>query len=216
MRRASQDSYFNRLYLLVIIVATILFSRRAAYCSRAFVLYCWVVLTLLVISGKLARKLNQHSIVRGIASVFEQRTGICGCGILGQRPRAVVAKKGIEPRKSAKSSRLQDLPKTSSFMRGGLLTTDVDGGITLLNARGKRSWQALCRSFAGSNCKTWNKLLVPGHERLGKIGATREIEFQTPDGHQPISASAFSPLRSRDLKRSGYVFISRFDPTASP
>src|SRR5579859_4211291 len=33
-----QDSYFNSLYLLVIIVATILFSRRAAYLTAVFCL----------------------------------------------------------------------------------------------------------------------------------------------------------------------------------
>jgi len=38
-----QDSYFNSLYLLVIIVATILFRGALRTCSRAFVLYCWVV-----------------------------------------------------------------------------------------------------------------------------------------------------------------------------
>src|SRR5215470_16648246 len=48
-----QDSYFNSLYLLVIIVATILFSRRAAYLTAAFCLALVSGMTLLVNYGKL-------------------------------------------------------------------------------------------------------------------------------------------------------------------
>jgi len=44
-------------------------------------------------------------------------------------------------------------------MRGGLLTTDVDGGITLLNRTGEESWQALCRS-RGLKLQDWMKTFV--------------------------------------------------------
>ena len=48
-----QDSYFNSLYLLVIIIATILFSRRSAYLTAGFCLILLGSLTMLVVTGKL-------------------------------------------------------------------------------------------------------------------------------------------------------------------
>src|SRR5215813_5465081 len=48
-----QDSYFNSLYLLVIIVATILFSRRSAYIAAILCLLLLGGVTMLVYSGKL-------------------------------------------------------------------------------------------------------------------------------------------------------------------
>ncbi len=48
-----QDSYFNSLYLLVIIVATIIFSRRSAYIAAILCLILLGSVTMLVYSGKL-------------------------------------------------------------------------------------------------------------------------------------------------------------------
>jgi len=106
-------------------------------------------LTLLVISGKLPASSISTPSSAGIRIWFlSNALGFCGCGILGQRPRAVVAEEGIElEEKREELLDLQDFTEDIIHsMRGGLLTTDVDGGITLLNRTGKRSLQALCRS----------------------------------------------------------------------
>src|SRR5271156_879287 len=50
-----QDSYFISLYLLVIIVASILFSRRVAFVTAVFCLVCLALMTVLVYYGKLPR-----------------------------------------------------------------------------------------------------------------------------------------------------------------
>ncbi len=93
-------------------------------------------------------------------------------------------------------------------MRGGLLTTDVQGHITLLNRTGE---EILGRKFIdvrGRLLQEWNEeFWLPGNENgLEKAGQRREIEFQTPDGQQRYIGMSVSPLRSRDVERSGYVF----------
>src|ERR1700757_5334342 len=50
-----QDSYFTSLYLLVIIVASILFSRRVAFITAGFCLAALVLMTVLVNNGALPR-----------------------------------------------------------------------------------------------------------------------------------------------------------------
>src|SRR5271155_1312132 len=50
-----QDSYFISLYLLVIIVASILFSRRVAFSTAIFCLVCLAAMTALVYNGKIPR-----------------------------------------------------------------------------------------------------------------------------------------------------------------
>src|SRR5262249_13798884 len=93
-------------------------------------------------------------------------------------------------------------------MRGGLLTTDVAGRITLLNRTGE---EILGRKFAdvrGQKLQDWNEdFWLPGQMNgTEKVGLRKEIDFQTPDGHQRFLGISVSPLRSRDAERSGYVF----------
>ena len=88
------------------------------------------------------------------------------------------------------------------------MSTYVDGGITLLNKTGE---EILGRRFAevrGQKLQDLNEAFwLPSQiHGLEKAGQRREIEFQTPDGQQRYIGMSVSPLRSRDQKRSGYVF----------
>ena len=73
-----QDSYFTSLYLLVIIVASILFSRRAAYLTAALCLAALGVLTGLVHSGRLAQTSVAAPTAENIRMVSEQFVRVFG------------------------------------------------------------------------------------------------------------------------------------------
>src|SRR5262249_6294112 len=93
-------------------------------------------------------------------------------------------------------------------MRGGLLTTDLEGRILLLNRTGE---EILARRFAdvhGQRLQNINlDFWIPGSlEASGKISIRKEIGFQTSSGEVRYLGISVSPLRSRDNERSGFVF----------
>ncbi len=206
-----QDSYFNSLYLLVIIVATILFSRRSAYLAAGFCLVLLGGLTLLVMSGKLPASSMTSPSSAGIRIWFlSNALGFVVVAFLASTLAQSLRRKGIElEEKREELLDLQDFTEDIIHsMRGGLLTTDVEGQITLLNRTGE---EILGRRFAevrGQKLQDLNEeFWLPGQMNgLEKSGQRREIEFQTPDGQQRYIGMSVSPLRSRDLKRSGFVF----------
>ncbi|MBS1841768.1 MAG: PAS domain S-box protein [Acidobacteria bacterium] len=206
-----QDSYFNSLYLLVIIVATILFSRRAAYTAAVLCLALLGGVTMLVYYGKLP---SSSMTALSAASVriwfLSNALGFLLVAYLGSVLAQSLRRKGIEL--EAKREELLDLQDFTEdiihSMRGGLLTTDINGRITLLNRTGE---EILGRKFAdvrGQKLQDWNEeFWLPGKMNgTEKTGLRTEIDFQTPDGHQRFLGISVSLLRSRDQERSGYVF----------
>ena len=93
-------------------------------------------------------------------------------------------------------------------MRGGLLTTDLDGRILLLNRTGEeilgyRFADASRANGAGDHPDFW----LPGPDgRRRSVSRRKEIDFRTPDGQQRYLGISVSPLRTSERSRSGYVF----------
>ena len=93
-------------------------------------------------------------------------------------------------------------------MRGGLVTTDLEGRVVLLNRTGE---EILGRSFSELRGKDlreitpefWIEDMVGLPERLS---LRREIETKVPGGHRRVLGISVSPLRTREALRSGYVF----------
>jgi two-component system sensor histidine kinase PilS (NtrC family) len=92
-------------------------------------------------------------------------------------------------------------------MRGGLVTTDLEGRILLLNRTGE---EILGHRFAALRGRLLQELnpdfWLPGEHGLENVPRRKEIDFRTPDGQQRYIGISVSPLRSRDNSRSGYVF----------
>jgi two-component system sensor histidine kinase PilS (NtrC family) len=93
-------------------------------------------------------------------------------------------------------------------MRGGLLTTELEGRIVLINRTGE---DILGRSFAelrGRDLREIHKeFWLPDMSTLPeKLSLRREIELRTPGGQRRYLGVSVSPLRTRDASRSGYVF----------
>jgi len=93
-------------------------------------------------------------------------------------------------------------------MRGGLVTTDMDGRIVLLNRTGE---EILGRSFndlRGHYLKEVSEEFWLGDMQSlpERLSLRREFEVQVPGGQRRVLGVSVSPLRTRDAARSGYVF----------
>ena len=92
-------------------------------------------------------------------------------------------------------------------MRGGLLTTDLDGRILLLNRTGEEILGHRFANLRGTKLQDLNgDFWLPGEPGHEQVSRRKEIDFVTPEGSQRFLGISVSPLRSRDTRRSGYVF----------
>src|SRR6202795_3190316 len=205
-----QDSYFISLYLLVIIVASILFSRGMAFATALFCLFILGGMAALAFDEKITRTYV------GIATGESLRTwflstlfGFLAVAYLSSFLAQSLRRKGAELDEKREELRdLQDFTEDIVHsMRGGLVTTDLEGRILLLNRTGE---EILGHRFVALRSRLLQELTpdfwLPGEHGLENIPRRKEIDFRTPDGTQRYIGISVSPLRSRDNSRSGYVF----------
>jgi len=93
-------------------------------------------------------------------------------------------------------------------MRGGLVTTDMEGRVVLLNRTGE---EILGRTFAELRGRDLREVSAEfwQHEISTlpeKLSLRREIEVRIPGGQRRYLGISVSPLRTRDTQRSGFVF----------
>jgi two-component system sensor histidine kinase PilS (NtrC family) len=206
-----QESYFISLYLLVIIVASILFSRNAAFAAAAACVALLGTLTLLSYEGKIPRTYAGSPTSELLRLWFlSNLLGFLAVAYLAGLLVQSLRSKGREL--EAKREELLDLQDFTEdiihSMRGGLITTDSDGRVVLLNRTGEeilgcRFADIRGRKLAEISEEFWTTGRPGTNERLS---LRREIEFVTPDGQHRYLGISVSPLRSRDVERSGYVF----------
>ena len=93
-------------------------------------------------------------------------------------------------------------------MRGGLITTDLDGRILLLNRTGEEILGYRFADLRGKKLQELNEdFWLPGqYENSERLSLRKEIDFRTPSGDVRYLGVSISPLRSRDSQRDGYVF----------
>lgn len=206
-----QESYFISLYLLVIIVASILFSRRAAFITAAICLGLLGGMTALAYAHKIPRTSaglpNAEALrIWFLSNLFGFLAVAYLASLLAQSWRS----KGIElEEKREELLDLQDFTEDIIHsMRGGLVTTDLEGRIVLLNRTGE---EILGYRFADIRGKRLSEigggLWLPGEGSANeRLGLRKEVEFRTPEGQQRYLGISVSPLRSREVLRSGYVF----------
>src|ERR1700732_2578996 len=205
-----QDSYFISLYLLVIIVSSILFLRGMAFATAVFCLVILGGMAALAFNEKISRTYV------GIATGESLRTwflstlfGFLAVAYLASFLAQSLRRKGAELDEKREELRdLQDFTEDIVHsMRGGLVTTDLEGRILLLNRTGE---EILGHRFAGLRGRLLQELnpdfWLPGDRGLENVPRRKEIDFRTPDGQQRYIGISVSPLRSRDNSRSGYVF----------
>jgi two-component system, NtrC family, sensor histidine kinase PilS len=206
-----QDSYFISLYLLIILTAGILFPRRAVFAiaGASFALLGCVVE--LMFYGVIPRTAVSMPSDRALESWLAINLfAFMSVAYLGSLLSQSLHKKRVELEE--KSEELKDLRAFNhdiiESMRGGLLTTDLQGQILLLNRAGAEITGQGFGLLRGENVQT----VFPGFwpveaDANGNPTASRkEIEFQTPSGATRFLGLSISPLRTANNQMGGYVF----------
>jgi two-component system sensor histidine kinase PilS (NtrC family) len=206
----AQDSYFISLYVLAILMGSILFSRGGAFlvASASFVLLGSVVgLAYYGVIPRTANSANREALESWLAInlFFFFATAFLG-SLLAQNLR----RKGVELEE--KSEELKDLQAFNQdiieSMRGGLLTTDLQGRILVLNRAGAEIAGRGLGLFRGESITN----VFPGFwpveaDAQGNPAALRkEVEFPSPDGTIRYLGVSISPLRTGQDRKAGYVF----------
>ena len=206
-----QDSYFISLYLLVIIVASILFSRGLAFATAAVCVAIVGGLIALAHAGKIPRTFSGIYTAEGLRFWFLNNTfGFFAIAYLASLLAQSLRRKGQELEK--KREELLDLQDFTEdiihSMRGGLITTDMAGRIVLLNRTGEDILGYRFADIRGRKLSEFSEAFWPPGmpEMNDKLSLRREIEFRTADGGQRYLGISISPLRSRDNQRNGFVF----------
>jgi two-component system sensor histidine kinase PilS (NtrC family) len=207
----AQDSYFVSLYLLTILMASVLFSRRATFlvAGCSFVLLGCVVE--LAYYGLIPRAAISTPTPRALESWLASNLfAFFAVAYLGSLLAQTIHKKGIELEE--KSEALKDLQAFNrdiiESMRGGLLTADLDGRILLLNRAGAeitgRGFGIVRGEMVGD--------VFPGFwpveldDQGSPLAQRKEIEFWTPSGVTRFLGISISPLRSSQNQTSGFVY----------
>ncbi|HLZ90092.1 MAG TPA: ATP-binding protein [Candidatus Acidoferrum sp.] len=205
-----QESYFISLYLLVIIVASILFSRNVAFATAGICVVLLGGMTLLAYEAKIPRTYAGSPTTEVLRLWFlSNLLGFLAVAYLAGLLAQSLRSKGRElEEKREELLDLQDFTEDIIHsMRGGLITTDTEGRVVLLNRTGEeilgyRFADIRGRLLAEINEEFW----TAGNPVNDRLSLRREIEFRTPDGQQRYLGISVSPLRSRNTERSGYVF----------
>ena len=206
-----QESYFISLYLLVIIVASILFSRRVAFITAGVCLSILGGMTMLAFTGKIPRTFQlvpTPDVLRVwfLSNLF----GFLAVAYLASLLAQSLRRKGIElEEKREELLELQDFTEDIIHsMRGGLVTTDLEGRIVLLNRTGEEILGCRFVDLRGRKLPEIDEnFWLPGLKGPDERPVVRrEIDFRTPDGQQRYVGISVSPLRTRNSSRSGYVF----------
>lgn len=207
----SQESYFASLYLLAILMASILFSRRGAFvvAGASFALLGSVIM--LSYYGIIPRTSistpSERALEFWLATNF---FAFFAVAYLGSLLAQTVRTKGVQL--DEKTEELQDLQAFNQdiieSMRGGLLTTDLEGRILLLNRAGAEITGQGFGLRRGENVAQ----VLPGFwpvetdEHGTPLASRKEVEFKSPGGATRFLGISISPLRTAQNEASGYVF----------
>jgi two-component system, NtrC family, sensor histidine kinase PilS len=207
----AQDSYFISLYLLAILMGSILFSRRGAFlvAGASFALLgCVVELTYYAVIPRTATTMpGLRELQSWLGSNF---FAFFAVAYLGSLLAQTIRKKGVELEE--KSEELKDLQAFNrdiiESMRGGLLTTDLDGRILLVNRSGAEITGQGFGLLRGENVADvfpgfWP---VESDEQGTPLALRKEIEFRTAAGNIRFLGLSISPLRTGQNETGGFVF----------
>jgi two-component system sensor histidine kinase PilS (NtrC family) len=207
----AEDSYFISLYLLGILMGSILFSRRGVFlvAGGSFVLLGCVVE--LAYYGYIPRTASSLPNLRAAESWLASNLfAFFAVAYLGSLLAQNVRKKGVELEE--KNSELKDLQAFNQdiieSMRGGLLTTDLDGKILLLNRAGAEITGHGFGLLRGENIRDVfpNFWPVKTDDLGNPLALRQEVEYRTPQAQARFLGISISPLRTAQNQTTGFVF----------
>jgi two-component system, NtrC family, sensor histidine kinase PilS len=206
-----QDSYFVSLYLLAILMASVLFSRRGVFVVTMASVALLGGVVELPFYGLIPRTSASAPDLSALDSWLAINSfAFLAVGYLGSLLAQTLRRKGLELAK--KSEELKDLQAFNQdiieSMRGGLLTADLAGTILVMNRSGAEITGAGLGLMRGD--KVQDRL--PGFwpvevDAQGNPLATRkEIEFKTAGGATRYLGLSISPLRTSQNQNTGFVY----------
>ena len=204
------ESYFISLYLLAIIVASILFSRRSTFLVAGLSFILLGGLVEMVYYGALPRTAAAMPSLKALqiwilSNLFAFLAVAYLSSLLAQSLRRQAAELEV------KRGELQDLQAFNEdiihSMRGGLITTDLEGRLTLLNRTGEEITGFRFNQVGGKMLSEvmpaiWE--LTQSSEE-GPLAQRKEVEFHTRDGQLRYLGLSVSPLRTGERRTTGYV-----------
>ncbi|MGB8803041.1 MAG: ATP-binding protein [Candidatus Acidiferrales bacterium] len=206
-----QDSYFVSLYLLAILMASVLFSRRGVFLVAGFSFVLLGGALELILYSVLPRTANSMPTLRVLDSWLASNLfAFFAVAYLGSLLAQTLRKKGVEL--EAKSEELKDLQTFNQdiieSMRGGLLTTDMEGRILVMNRAGAEI------TGSGFGLHRGEKIadIFPGFwpverdEQGNPLAARKEIEYKTVEGNSRFLGLSISPLRTAQNQNMGFVY----------
>ena len=204
------ESYFISLYLLLIIVASILFSRRATFLVAGFSFILLGGIVELVFYDVLPRTAMTMPAAKSLQTwILSNLFAFFAVAYLSSLLTASLRRQSAEL--EMKRGELQDLQAFNEdiihSMRGGLITTDLDGRLRLLNRTGEEILGMKFDQVRG------HKLMevAPGIWQMtdgcedSALPQRREVEFRTPAGQQRFLGLSVSVLRTAERLGAGYV-----------
>src|SRR5580700_10140623 len=206
-----QDSYFISLYLLAILMASVLFSRRGVFTVAALSFIFLSGALELTYYGVLPHTASSTPTLRALDSwLASNLIAFFAVAYLGSLLAQTLRKKGLELEE--KSEELKDLQAFNQdiieSMRGGLLTTDLEGRILVMNRSGADITGCGLGLLRGEKIQD----VFPGFwpvemdEEGNPLAARKEIEFKTSAGAVRFVGLSVSALRTSEDQTTGYVF----------
>ena len=206
-----QESHFISLYLLVIIVSSILFSRYLAFAIAGICLLFLAMLAVFSYSGIIPQTYLAEPAPDGLRIWFLSHiVGFFAVAYLTSLLSESLQEKGQEL--DEQREELLDLRTFTEdiihSMRGGLITTDQQGHVLLLNRTGEEILGYRFEELRGTNlAEEFPSLWLVGQKDAnGDMVVRREIDFLTPAGEKRYVGISVSPLRSRNPEQKGFVF----------
>src|SRR3989475_4588983 len=204
------ESYFISFYLLLIIVASILFSRRATFLVAGFGFILLGGMVELVFYDVLPRTASTMPGGKTLQTwIFSNLFAFFAVGYLSSLLTANLRRQSAEL--EMKRGELEDLQVFNQdiihSMRGGLITTDLEGRLRLLNRTGEEILGMKFDQVRG------HKLMevAPGIWQMtdgcedNALPQRHEVDFRTPAGQQRYLGLSVSVLRTAERAGAGYV-----------
>ena len=205
------ESYFISLYLLVILMASILFSREGVFIVAGGSFVLLGTLVELTYYGVLPRTASAMPSERSLQFwIFSNLTAFLGVAYLGSLLTHTLRRRGAEL--EAKREEIKDLQAFNEdiiqSMRGGLITTDMEGRILLINRTGAEITGHGLGLLRGHQIRDvfpefWRQ---DADDKSSPVVSRAEVTFPTPEGQVRYLGLSVSLLRSGQNQTSGYVF----------
>lgn len=195
------DTSFNFLYPLIIIVASIQLSRVWAYLTAGLSFVLFTAMLELTQRGILP----SYSIsARPDDKSVHLVVGVNFCAYFAVAYLASTLSSKLRQGDVKALENLQALHENIiRSMSGGLITTDLEGRITLLNPAGEKLLERKVQDALGKNVQELFLDRLPGLEGSYVKG---EIRCMTPEGDERVLGMRVSLLRVPEQEELGYIY----------